>query len=177
MSSSLLLQQYPVCRVHLIRMVLWWEVSGRTAECVASVICSKQHVIFFCSCHQAFSLCVLLTSIWCIHTLVWTQPQPQLFFFLWHKRNCYIIIINIIRLYGFPSLFHSFVLDFLGSGQHVLFFLLEWLSGWEVHWTDSTSSLLLSSSSSHGNCTDFLDSFILSFIIHQSLLVSPQDGI
>ena len=38
-------------------------------------ICSKQHVALLCSSHLAFSLCILLASMWCIHTVLLTQPQ------------------------------------------------------------------------------------------------------
>ena len=51
---------------------------------VASRISLKQHATFLCSFHLAFSLCVLLASMWCILTIVRTQPQlgrnPVLFY-------------------------------------------------------------------------------------------------
>ena len=78
MSLSILLQQCPVCLVRRISMVC--ETGGKWLyNCyslsAASRICSKQHVAFLYSSHLAFSLCVLLASRWCIHTVVLTQPE------------------------------------------------------------------------------------------------------
>ena len=89
MSSSLLFQQCPACLVRLTWMVFemgckwpysWvfflWNFISR--------ICSKYLVAFLCGFHLAFSLCVSLACLWCIHTVVLTQPQlgrtPILFY-------------------------------------------------------------------------------------------------
>ena len=60
MSSSLLLQQFPACLVHIVAAL--WDV--------ATKICSLQLTAFLCNCHQAFSLYALSMSMWCIHILV-----------------------------------------------------------------------------------------------------------
>ena len=81
MSSSLLLQQCPACLVHLTLMVFEmggkWPYSDYCLGGAASSIYSKLHITFLCSSHQAFSLCILLASMWCIYTVVFTQPQLQ----------------------------------------------------------------------------------------------------
>ena len=45
-------------------------------------ICS--YIAFLCASHQAYFLCILLASMWCIHIVVLTQPQvvknPVLFY-------------------------------------------------------------------------------------------------
>ena len=66
----------------LLFVLLGWfvrlEESGDAATVlygVASRICSKQHMIFSCSSHIAFSL----DSMLCIHTVVLTKPQKITF--------------------------------------------------------------------------------------------------
>ena len=62
----------------LLGCFLRWEVSDQTAVVSSGVdwriFFSKSLVIFLCSSNPTFSLCVLLAFIWCIHTVVWTQP-------------------------------------------------------------------------------------------------------
>ena len=73
-SSSLFLQQYP-CLVRLTWMIFEKGGNSRTAAIlwgVSSWIYLKQHVEFLCNFHLVFSLCVLLASVWCIHTIVLT---------------------------------------------------------------------------------------------------------
>ena len=74
------------CLVHLIWMVLE-NVSGCTAVVssgVASRICWSWLMWLLWSSHLAFSLCILLVFMWCIHWVVLTQPQlgrnPILFY-------------------------------------------------------------------------------------------------
>ena len=64
-----------------------WEVSGCTAAVlwgVTSRICEKQHILFSCSSHPAFSLSILLMLRRWIHAEVLIQPQlvrnPILFY-------------------------------------------------------------------------------------------------
>ena len=86
-SSSLLLYQDPACRVHLTWIVC--ELGGKWpySWCFAGFYfqdLSKQHVTSLYSSHLAFSKCISLAFIWCIHTVALTQPQlgrnPVLFF-------------------------------------------------------------------------------------------------
>ena len=42
---------------------------------VTARICSEQYVAFLCSSQLAFSQCVLLASIWCIHIIILMQLQ------------------------------------------------------------------------------------------------------
>ena len=59
---------------YVLFVLLEWEADSRTAVVlwgVASRISSGQHAGFLCSFHEAFSLCILLVSIWCIHIVVW----------------------------------------------------------------------------------------------------------
>ena len=63
---------------HVFVLLVWflrWEVSGCTAAVLLLVFVQKQHVEFLYSFHLAFSTCILLTSMWCIHRVVLTQPQ------------------------------------------------------------------------------------------------------
>ena len=56
-----------------VRICLTWivsEMSGAVFLSAASRISSKKHVAFLCSFHLAFSPCVYLASVWCIHTIV-----------------------------------------------------------------------------------------------------------
>ena len=74
MGSSLILQQCPSCLACLTWMVLEIIVSGRTAVVVSldvafRIFFSKYLEAFLYSSHLAFSLCVLLASMWCIHTV------------------------------------------------------------------------------------------------------------
>ena len=62
-------------------ILLGWFVRSEVSGCTAAVLCSaanriwsKQHVVFLCISHLAFSSGVLLVSMWCIHTVVLIQP-------------------------------------------------------------------------------------------------------
>ena len=64
--------------LHLSWIVEKWKVSGHAASTLKGVaprICSKQHVVFLCSSHLAFSSYVLLASMWCTHMVVLTEPH------------------------------------------------------------------------------------------------------
>ena len=84
MSSSLLLQQCPVCLVRLIGIV--FVMGGRWPYSWCFVVCCCQDLfnivrnIFLCNCRLASSPAVLLASKWCIYTAVSTRPLPG--------RNC-----------------------------------------------------------------------------------------
>ena len=69
----------------------------------ASRICSKQHAAFLCSSHLAFSLCILLTFMWFIHTLVPTQPQltQKSRFILSGKSDFHMIDNLLIAFHAF----------------------------------------------------------------------------
>ena len=73
----------------LLGLFLRWEAGSYTSAIlwgIASRICSKQHATVLCSSYQAFSQCVLLAFMWCIHILVLTQLQlrrnPILFYWI-----------------------------------------------------------------------------------------------
>ena len=83
MSSSLLLQQCPVCLVHLAWIV--FVMGGRWPYSWCFVGCCRQDLFniackFLCNCRLPYSQAVLLASKWCIHTAVLTWPLPG--------RNC-----------------------------------------------------------------------------------------
>ena len=81
-----------------------WEVSGRIAEGSSDVtfrICSKKLFAFLRSSHQAFSQCVLLASMRCIHTLVLIQLQlgrNPVYLTPTKKRDIYICIYIYIYI-------------------------------------------------------------------------------
>ena len=68
-----------------------WEVNGRTA---ALRNCSKQHASL-CSSYLAFSLCLLLKSNWCNHTVVltlvclWRNP------ILFYQLSDFHMVVNL----------------------------------------------------------------------------------
>ena len=62
----------------LLGWFIRWEVSGCTSVvlwCTASMICSKQYVVFLCNSHLAFSQRVSFESRWGIHIVVPTLLQ------------------------------------------------------------------------------------------------------
>ena len=63
------------CLVCLTWMI--YELKGKWPYCCSFVGgCFYQFKrVFLCSSHLAFSLCILLVSMWCIHIVVWTQLQ------------------------------------------------------------------------------------------------------
>ena len=66
---------YHILFVSLVRFIRK-EAGKHTAAVlwvVASRTCSKQHTTLLCSSQLAFSICLLLTSLRCIHIEVWTQ--------------------------------------------------------------------------------------------------------
>ena len=68
---------YLSCSSYLKKFVRW-EASGSITSVLcgaASGICSWKRSAFWCNFHLAFSLSVLLASMWCIHTVVLTQLQ------------------------------------------------------------------------------------------------------
>ena len=78
MSSSLLLQQCPVCLVRLTWIVFVmggrWLYSWCFVGCCARTY-SILLVTFLCNCRLASSPAILLASKWCIHTAVSTQHK------------------------------------------------------------------------------------------------------
>ena len=62
----------------LHRRFVWWEAGVHSATLLLSIvsrICSRQYSTFFCGFYLVFSLSILFVSMWCIYTIVWTQPQ------------------------------------------------------------------------------------------------------
>ena len=83
MSSSLLLQQCPVCLVHLAWIVFVMRGRWPYSWCFVGVAARTYSILlatFLCNCCLASSPAVLLASKWCIHTAVSTRPLPE--------RNC-----------------------------------------------------------------------------------------
>ena len=70
-------------------MFLWMggKWPSRCLFCIASKIYSKYLVAFLCSFYLTFSLCILLGSMWCIHTVVLIQRHlgrnPIFFYQKW----------------------------------------------------------------------------------------------
>ena len=59
----------------LLEWCVRWELGDHTPAVFWGItprICSKQLIEFLCSCHVAFSLCILLASMWCIPIVVLT---------------------------------------------------------------------------------------------------------
>ena len=91
MSSFLLLQQ---CPVRLARLMLTvFEIEGKWPYSCYFVGCCFQDLFNIAhsilrSSHLAFSLCVLLATMWCIHTVVRIQLElgrnPVLFYRIDH---------------------------------------------------------------------------------------------
>ena len=99
MTSSLRL---PQCLIRLIWYVRW-EIGCRPTTILwsgAFRISSKQHVAFLACSHQASSLRVSLAPMWCISTVVWTQPQ------LGRTQSILLFIHNYRRTDGFFSKGH-----------------------------------------------------------------------
>ena len=81
---------------------------------IASRIFSKLHVAFLCCSHLAFSLGISLKSMWCINTVVWTQPQLERNpVYILSDRSHFHIIDNLsIAVYSFTRhMLTSFSVD------------------------------------------------------------------
>ena len=78
-----------------------WEAGGWTAAVlwdVASRTCSKQHIAFLYRSHLPFSYCILLVSIWCIHTEVMTQQKlGRNPFFVFSERSDFHMITYLSK--------------------------------------------------------------------------------
>ena len=85
-STSLIIQQGPTYLLHLTLMVSkWCGYTTAVLRTVASRICSRQNAAFLCSSHVAFYQHVFFASMWCIHLVMWIQPQ------LGRKKTCFIL--------------------------------------------------------------------------------------
>ena len=92
MMSFLFLQPCITC---LVRVT--WMVRGCAAAVlcdVASGICSKQHLAFFCCSYQVFFPCIPLASIWCIHTVVMTATTRKKSHFILSGKSYFYMIYN-----------------------------------------------------------------------------------
>ena len=92
---------FPLVLFVLLGWFLRLEVSGSTAVVswgIASRICPKLLVAFFCSSHLAYSLCILLASMWCIHAVVSTHPQLE-------RNSCFFVINSEMQI----SFLHSYL--------------------------------------------------------------------
>ena len=67
--------------LHVLFILLEWFVRWEAGSCTITVLWgiayrffSRRYTAFLGNSHLAFFQCVSLVSIWCIHTVVWTQP-------------------------------------------------------------------------------------------------------
>ena len=94
----------------LFGWLMRWVVSGCTAAdllAVASRSCSKQHLAFLHCSHLDFSPCILLVSIWCIHSVVLTQKKIERNPILFYQRDQISIWLIISELMFMPLLYVS----------------------------------------------------------------------
>ena len=97
----------PACPASLARLT-WMicEIAGKWPYSRCFVrrcfrICSRLRTTFLYSSCLAFTLCVLLVSIWCIHIEVWTQLQKKSRFILPEGLDFHIINNLSILVYAY----------------------------------------------------------------------------
>ena len=72
-----------------------WEISGHTAAVLWSVASRKQHVVFLCCYHQAFSPHILLASIVQMFVFMsYTILKPQLEVLQYSSSHCLLYCCN-----------------------------------------------------------------------------------
>ena len=110
-----------------------WETGGRTVAVlwgIARRIGSKQHTEFLCSSDLTFSPGISLKSMWCIHTVILTQPQlgrnPTLFY-QWsdfHMINNQSEIVHNFPLHMLTSLsVRDIATTFRGLPPYIIYFV------------------------------------------------------